>query len=85
MCTSVLSIHVTDLKESVDYLSKKYGDKEKDHVTLVRAFSTATEKVRMQVCKFGYINCFQVAEMEKEKEDKTLVEKGTFERLQKGS
>jgi len=45
LCTSVLSIHVTDLKESVEYLSKKYGDKEKDHVTLVRAFSSATEKV----------------------------------------
>jgi len=36
---------LADLKESMDYLSKKYGDKEKDHVTLVRAFSTATEKV----------------------------------------
>jgi len=29
--------------------------------------------------------CYQVAEMEKEKEDKILVEKGSFERLQKGS
>jgi len=79
-------ICVADLKESVEYLSKKYGDKEKDHVTLVRAFSSAAEKVHTHYTSTAAnLIIFQVAEMEKEKEDNMLVEKGTFERLQKGS
>ena len=47
MCCLYVIIHLicADLKESMEYLTKKYGDKEKDHVTLVRAFSSATEKV----------------------------------------
>ena len=36
---------IVDLKESIEYLKKKYGDKEQRHQTLVRQLSHATEKV----------------------------------------
>lgn len=42
--TSITNI-TTDLKESMEYLTKKYGDKEQHHRSIVRQLSHATEKV----------------------------------------
>ena len=39
-------LDIVDLKESIEYLTKKYGDKEQRHQTLVRQLSHATEKVQ---------------------------------------
>lgn len=39
-------LDIVDLKESIEYLKKKYGDKEQRHQTLVRQLSHATEKVQ---------------------------------------
>ena len=36
-----------DLKETVECLKKKYGDKDQHHQTLVRQLSHATEKVML--------------------------------------
>ena len=38
-------LEILDLKESMEYLTKKYGDKEQHHQTLVRQLSYATDKV----------------------------------------
>lgn len=72
----------------MEYLTKKYGDKEQHHRSLVRQLSHATEKVINWLVYYTITVCYvfpQVAEMEKEQEDKMLVDKSSFERLQKGT
>ena len=66
----------------MEYLTKKYGDKEEHHQSLARQLSHATEKVIgwLVYCWLICFEFFQVAEMEKQKQDKN-----SFERLQKGA